>query len=1306
MVEALMPPSDADGTVVNASRVRREELETLERHLLAEQGSVVLLHGPRGVGKDELVSEFVRHAEGRERSVVLQGRTQSVGGGSYQPFAEIIRQVMQWSEQLGLAEEVVDPVLADLEPVLHHHEPDESQSALDQKLRFFEATRKLLAAVSERSRPLLVVHELENAGRDTFELATYLADTLFPDPRLEPQASRPGVLLFVMRDDRQTPTGARDFILECEERPSVAKLALRGLDLPALARYLQSPRLLEKLMAASDGLPKEIDELFDALPTNVEQLFARRLSELDPPSQDVLRALSISGQAATPRVLAEVTHRPQKDVARTLTELKNARILERRIQNGEMQFCFARRTNLEVTARSVEAELAARLHEGWARALTHEPGFHDPGLLAHHQLRSSEPARGVPLALKAAETHAVAGALEAAVQLLESALPHAEGELRGIALERLADLSKLRGRPRDALRFVAELKKTLPADETGKALVREAYLFNQAGDYERALETALSARALLPSDALERAGSDCAAGEALYQLGRLDDARRRVSEAIAELAGPAAESVRLRLELCNLLGKIALAADELDRALSIFDETFSLAEGHGLVREAARARVNLGLVHMRAGRPVEAEESLRLGIELAKSSHDVSHLAFGLLNLGVLAHQKGELGRAIECYRQCRSLFLRLGNRTQLARVSYNLGNLYLLIGDAERAKAHNDESLRLARDLGVEKLSALATMLEGMLHADAGDFETAEARLRESAMLLRKLGKDRPAEAMVELASLELERKDPERALEILGELWDTSSFEQNRRLFLRARLLLGRAQTLLGVTGAENVLAGVRQEIETLGERLLLRDAELALAGLYAAQSQRETARIHLLAARSLQQAIEAELPEAMRSVFASARAQRELFRLMECIDQPRGGSELSQSALPTKEALSVRRDSTPSQAPAENPERAAEWRRKYGLLVGRSPRLFKIFHILDRVSSSEDTVLIAGESGTGKELIAEAIHRNSARASGPFVKLNCAALVESLLLSELFGHERGSFTGAHQRKVGRFEMAAGGTIFLDEIGDISPKTQVSLLRVLQEREFERVGGGRPIRLEARVVCATNRNLQQMVRDGTFREDLYYRLKGITVETPPLRERAEDIAGLAQHFLQRYAEESGTVERGLSASALDMLRRYRWPGNIRELENVIRSVALFADGAVIDVTDFEEYRELFQDALGAEEALPVPAPVSTPPGRLTVPPPAPPPAPARLVEAAPEPVVTSRREDESSLLERIFSEGVALSDLKKRIQDEAIAMALHKSKGNITKAAEMLGMKRPRLSQIINGSEELKELCQGVDR
>jgi transcriptional regulator with GAF, ATPase, and Fis domain len=213
--------------------------------------------------------------------------------------------------------------------------------------------------------------------------------------------------------------------------------------------------------------------------------------------------------------------------------------------------------------------------------------------------------------------------------------------------------------------------------------------------------------------------------------------------------------------------------------------------------------------------------------------------------------------------------------------------------------------------------------------------------------------------------------------------------------------------------------------------------------------------------------------------------------------------------------------------------------------------------------KVAPTDSTVLVTGETGTGKELIARAIHKRSQRAARAFVSVNCSAIPASLIASELFGHEKGAFTGAIQRRLGRFELAEGGTIFLDEIGELPLETQIALLRVLQEREFERVGGTKTIRADVRVIAATNRDLQAAIEAGTFRSDLYYRLNVFPIEMPPLRERKEDITVLVEYFIDRYASKAGKKIRGINRVTLDRLKAYAWPGNIRELQNVIeRSV------------------------------------------------------------------------------------------------------------------------------------------------
>jgi DNA-binding NtrC family response regulator len=250
------------------------------------------------------------------------------------------------------------------------------------------------------------------------------------------------------------------------------------------------------------------------------------------------------------------------------------------------------------------------------------------------------------------------------------------------------------------------------------------------------------------------------------------------------------------------------------------------------------------------------------------------------------------------------------------------------------------------------------------------------------------------------------------------------------------------------------------------------------------------------------------------------------------------------------------------------------------RYGLegLVGRSPQMLKIYDLIETVSQTDTTVLVYGESGTGKELVANAIHLRSPRKRNPFVKVNCAALPETLLESELFGHEKGAFTGALKQRKGRFEMADRGTLFLDEIGDISPAVQVKLLRVLQEREFERVGGNETLSVDVRLVCATQRDLKEAIRRGAFREDLYYRLNVVSIHLPPLRERREDIFLLADHFIKKYSEKMGKEITGFSEDAKTLLLRYSFPGNIRELENMIERAIALIKGKIIQAEDLPE--------------------------------------------------------------------------------------------------------------------------------
>jgi two-component system response regulator HydG len=278
-----------------------------------------------------------------------------------------------------------------------------------------------------------------------------------------------------------------------------------------------------------------------------------------------------------------------------------------------------------------------------------------------------------------------------------------------------------------------------------------------------------------------------------------------------------------------------------------------------------------------------------------------------------------------------------------------------------------------------------------------------------------------------------------------------------------------------------------------------------------------------------------------------------------------------ELEELEVKINRALEHRRDTGVLQILRSQNSLALE----HNNIVGTSPQIRKIFEIIRKIARSNASILITGETGTGKELIASLAHYNSLRAKQSFVKVNCAALQENLLESELFGHEKGAFTSADRQRIGRFEQANGGTLFLDEIGDMSASTQAKVLRVLQEQEFERLGGMKTIKVDVRIIAATNKNLKEAIANNTFREDLYYRLNTVAIETPALRERKEDVLPLANFFAKKYSEELKKTISGFSPQAVKYLTRHNWPGNIRELQNTIERAVLMAESNLIGVED-----------------------------------------------------------------------------------------------------------------------------------
>ncbi|MEW6323976.1 MAG: sigma 54-interacting transcriptional regulator [Nitrospirota bacterium] len=312
------------------------------------------------------------------------------------------------------------------------------------------------------------------------------------------------------------------------------------------------------------------------------------------------------------------------------------------------------------------------------------------------------------------------------------------------------------------------------------------------------------------------------------------------------------------------------------------------------------------------------------------------------------------------------------------------------------------------------------------------------------------------------------------------------------------------------------------------------------------------------------------------------------------------------------------------------------------RYRLVAGGSSRMADALELARTVAPTTTTVLLLGESGTGKEVMARAIHQQSRRAAQPFVAVNCVALTPELMESELFGHERGAFTGAVAQKKGRFELADGGTMFLDEIGELSPMLQAKLLRVLQDREFQRVGGTKNLRVDVRIIAATNRNLQQALQSGAFREDLYYRLNVVTITMPPLRERPEDIPPLARHFTERFCRDVKRAALTIDASAMAILQSYAWPGNVRELQNVMERAVVLCRGPVMTAADF----------------------------------------PIEIRNLPPSPRESSARDAGDSL---------AMAEATANFKRALIRRAIEKSGGNQAVAARALGLQRSNLARLM---------------
>ncbi|MDB4941534.1 MAG: Nitrogenase (molybdenum-iron)-specific transcriptional regulator NifA [Labilithrix sp.] len=930
-----------------------------------------------------------------------------------------------------------------------------------------------------------------------------------------------------------------------------------------------------------------------------------------------------------------------------------------------------------------------------ARAEQHGPGF-DPDPWAH---------------ARAAELLVAAGALDAADRAIGKALrgiddPQAAFETTsrwfacvaritgegGLFLRvQAAQRALTRGEAIEAQRWCESAAVLAPADPSISLLMGKSLL--QLGDLVSARVCLEKAEAAASTDEL-RAQVASELAELSYLAGKLDLAREHATRAVA-----LASAVSTRLNGRNTLGKINLVESAWDEADAHFaaDVMTASAAGDGIAE--LRARLNRGIALMSKGGLDDARAILVRVLEDGKRMGEDRACAYAFANLGVIASRQHDYASALLYWEQAVRFRHTLRGRIASARTIANLAELRLRLGLVD----HAEHAISFGRRLlgsGVTAARASHFAVVGARIALArGNGELARREI-DSALVDGEAAGDRDylGEAYRVAARVALDEGDVNRAAEALAKATALASNDRARADVALVRALHLRA-TGAPAAAALEAASSALTLARAAGEEDLLAEIHTLMALLGRDAGDLQAAQAHCSRALAVRDQVAAALPVEIRSAFLAKPEIVALSRLQAAfatLDQ-----DVEEEAPRTQ-----RMGATPVMRTEAGDRPVRE-------MIGDDAQIRNLQVAIRKVARANSTVLIRGESGTGKELVAEALHRAGDRANGPLVSVNCAALVETLLLSELFGHEKGAFTGAAARRRGRFEMAEGGTLFLDEIGDISSRTQVALLRVLQEKTFERVGGAQPIRANVRVICATHRDLKAMVERGEFREDLYYRLKGITLEVPTLRARLGDLPKIADHLLGRIAVERAEESKVLGPDAIDLLQRHRWPGNIRELENVLRAVSLFAEGRIITTSDLvdnvDDLRSLAQAGPMSQPPMSLRSSLMPPPSSI---------AGALHSAAAPSSSsavsavsgvqpLDSDDGDEIEVSDGSLPEGeanatavayaqvrqgaVSLADIKRQIERDCIARALVETKGNITRAAALLGMKRPRLSQLV---------------
>ena len=777
------------------------------------------------------------------------------------------------------------------------------------------------------------------------------------------------------------------------------------------------------------------------------------------------------------------------------------------------------------------------------------------------------------------------------------------------------------GRPDEAIE--AGLDYLDGTDPTVGFLLELGALAVSRANLEAAEAFATCIATLSPLDATDAASLDCLRADIALARSDLETA-----SAHADRASELSSDPSIRTTCANMLGKIAFRAGRHGEAQKWFRKTVD-SSPEGTI-DRARALHNLGLTALRTNQFGKAVACLQKAVLAADDAGEAFGGALARHNLAIALEFQGRYQASFEFAVDSLDRLVRLGRQANVPGALITVADLLLTFGDWDRATSLIAEARALGQKYGIEHVLALCAQKEGESLLLRGLSEDAFDGLLEAWRYFEDKGlQDDSAFCAARLAEVSYAAGDLDRAehwVRTVRDMGRRTGDEAKGRALLVQGLLTG---TLEGPAQALRELEQARADLLGAAQREPLAGLCVALADANDALGDEETAQSLMEEARSLVREIAASIPAEYRKI---------------CLEKPSLAGILGDIQEQPEDQNMV---ATERQKVDTLPSRPM-LRSRVPTIVGDSEALRRVLVKIERIRNIPVPVLLLGESGTGKELFSEALHCLSSRSERPFVRVNAAAFTETLLLSELFGHEKGAFTGAHARKIGRFEAAHGGTLLLDEIGDVSEHLQTSLLRVIEEQSFERVGGTETVHVDVRLVFSTNRDLRALMGEKRFREDLFHRISGVTISIPPLRDRLDDVPALAEAFLVELQKKTG---RGLSADdgAMALLSSYMWPGNIRELKNVVTKTSLLMDGTC-----------LTRDALLREAPY--------------------------LAESG------SRRPTGSlDLFDMVFGRGATLFEARRELEVALIREALSQTDGNISAAAQMLGMKRPRLSQMV---------------